>query len=282
MPNRPYYSQRAGRGPATAALALNDVKRLFKSQYEQLEQEGYFQQDLGFHCVDSGFNPGLLGTDLQAEILLSLRKTNLWPIHSTIDNWSEDDLFDMLEFLFDHISKPTDRQFHEYSACGWHCYKFDRAFGQAEYREKLNRLLRAYDSGFEITEQGEVVAIPPTGFEPLISADLPEYDDANVTSRVEAAIAKFRRHRSSIEDRRDAVRDLADVLEFLRPKLKEVLLSKDEQDLFNIANNFGIRHHRTDQKVSYDKAIWLSWVFYYYLATIHAAVRLIERSKNAS
>lgn len=281
MSNRPYYSQRAGRGPATAALGLNDVKRLFKSQYEQLEQEGYFQQDLGFHCVDSGFNPGLLGTDLQAEILLSLRKPNLWPIHSTIDNWSEDDLFDMLEFLFDHISKPTERHFHDYSTCGWHCYKFDRESGQTEYREKLNRLLRAYDSGFELTEQGEVVAMPPTGFEPLMSAELPDYDDANVTSRVDAAIQKFRRHRSSIEDRRDAVRDLADVLEFLRPRLKQVLSSKDEQDLFNIANNFGIRHHRTDQKIGYDKAIWLSWVFYYYLATIHAAVRLIERSKDA-
>jgi hypothetical protein len=126
----------------------------------------------------------------------------------------------MLEFLFDHISKPTERRYHEYSACGWHCTKFDRVAGQQEYRDKLNRLLRAYDSGFEISEQGEVVAIPPTGFEPLLHAALPHPDAGNVTSRVDAAIRKFRRHRSSIEDRRDAVRDLADVLEFLRPLLK--------------------------------------------------------------
>lgn len=281
MSNRPYYSQRAGRGRPTATLELNDVKRLFMSQYEQFEKEGYFQQYLGFYCVDSDFNPGLLGTDLKAEILLSLGKSNLWPMEEKMGFWSEDDLFDMIEFLFDHISKPTERRFHDYSACGWHCSKFDQVPGQLEYREKLNRLLRAYDSGFELSEQGEVAALPPTGFEPLMAAELPHHDDSNVTSRVETAINKFRRHRSSIEDRRDAVRDLADVLEFLRPSLKEVLLSKDEQDLFNIANNFGIRHHRTDQKVGYDKAIWLSWVFYYYLATIHAAVRLIERSKNS-
>lgn len=282
MSDRPYYSQRAGRGPATAPLELNDLKRLFKSQYEQLEGEGYFQEYLGFYCVDSGFNPGRLGTDLQAEVLLSLRKPNLWPISTTIDNWSEDDLFDMLEFLFDHLSKPIERHYHDYSACGWHCSKFDRSSGRLEYRDKLNRLLRAYDSGFELSDQGEVVAIPQTGFEPLLSAELPHRDATNVTSRVDAAIRKFRRHRSSIEDRRDAVRDLADVLEFLRPRLKEILLSKDEQDLFIIANNFGIRHHRTGQKVDYDKAIWLSWVFYYYLATIHAAVRLIERSKGVA
>ena len=121
MSNRSYYSQRAGRGLPTATLELNDVKRLFMSQYEQFEKEGYFQQYLGFYCVDSDFNPGLLGTDLKAEILLSLGKSNLWPMEEKIGFWSEDDLFDMIEFLFDHISKPTERRFHDYSACGWHC-----------------------------------------------------------------------------------------------------------------------------------------------------------------
>ena len=278
--DRSYYSQRASRGPASATLGLQDLKRIFKAQFDQLESEGYFQKYLGFQCVDAGFVPGSIGTDLEAELLLTLRKPNLWPVHSTIDDWSEDDLFDMVEFLYDHISKPTKRHFHDYSGCGWHCSEFDRDAGRLEYRQKINRLLRAYDSGFEMSEQGEILALSPTGFEPLLDAPIPHSDTENVTARVEAAIHKFRRHRSSIDDRRDAVRDLADVLEYLRPKLKEVLVSKDEQDLFNIANNFGIRHHQEGQKTDYDKAIWLSWVFYFYLATIHAAVRLIEKSSG--
>ena len=73
-----------------------------------------------------------------------------------------------------------------------------------------------------------------------------------------------------------------DVLEFLRPQLKTVLQSQDEQDLFNIANNFGIRHHRPGQKSDYDKAIWLSWMFYFYLATVNAAVRSIAKSGDAA
>jgi hypothetical protein len=81
-------------------------------------------------------------------------------------------------------------------------------------------------------------------------------------------------------DRRDAIRDLADVLEFLRPQVKQVLTSKDERDLFNIANNFGIRHHNEKQKTEYNKPIWYSWMFYYYLATIHASLRLIEEHKK--
>jgi hypothetical protein len=279
--NRRYYSERAGRGPGAAALTLEDFKRVFKAHFGQLETEGYFQEYLGYECVDAGFVPGLIGTDLQAELLLTLRKPDLWPIHAKIDDWSEDDLFDMVEFLYDHISKPTERHYHNYSGCGWHCSEFDREAGRLEYRDKINRLLRAYDSGFELSDQGEVLAVPPTGFKPLLEATMPHLDTENVTARVEAAVQKFRRHRSSTEDRRDAVRDLADVLEFLRPKLKLVLVSQDEQDLFNIANNFGIRHHRSDQKTNYDKVIWLSWVFYYYLATIHTVVRLLQRSSEA-
>lgn len=280
--SRPYYSERAGRGPAAVALSLDDLRRLFKSMFSLLGDEGYFQEYLGYECVDSGFVPGLIGTDLQAELLLTLRKPDLWPIHATIDNWSEDDLFDMIEFLYDHVSKPTERHFHSYGNCGWHCTEFDSHEGQSEFRGKVNRLLRAYDSGFELSKEGEVLAVSPSGLEPILEASVPHGDLENVTERVAAAVKKFRRHRSSVTDRRDAVRGLADVLEFLRPQLKKVLLSQDEADLFNIANNFDIRHHRSGQKTEYDKPIWLSWMFYYYLATIHAAVRLIEKSKGAA
>jgi hypothetical protein len=278
MTDRRYYSERHGRQPAPRALTLEDVKRAVKVYLGQLETEGHFQEHLGYHCVDSGFVPGLIGSDPQTEILLTLHKPNLWPIQATIDDWPEDDLFDMIEFLYAHTSKPTERYFHSYYSCGWHCTQFDSIGGRLEYRDKINRLLLAYDSGFELSKEGEVLATPPTGLEPLLEASLTHPDPKNVTGRVAAALHKFRRHRASIEERRDAVRDLADVLEFLRPQLKVVLASQDEKDLFNIANNFGIRHHRSDQKTDYDQAIWLSWVFYYYLATIHAAVCLLEKT----
>jgi len=70
---------------------------------------------------------------------------------------------------------------------------------------------------------------------------------------------------------------LADILESLRPKLKLVLTHKDEDDLFNIANNFGIRHKNERQKTDYDP-LWLSWMFYYYLATIHFVTRRLEKT----
>ena len=119
--------------------------------------------------------------------------------------------------------------------------------------------------------------LPYNNIAPLLQADIPSSDSENITKKIDLAVLKFRRHKSTLDDRRDALRELADVLEYLKPDIKKVLASKDESDLFNIANNFGIRHHNVKQKVDYDKAIWYSWIFYYYLATIHAALRLIAK-----
>lgn len=69
--------------------------------------------------------------------------------------------------------------------------------------------------------------------------------------------------------------------EYLRPKLQSIISSKDEADLFNIANNFSVRHHNDKQKNEYDESIWLSWMFYFYLATIHTIIRKLKTSNVA-
>jgi len=238
----------------------------------------------GYECVDLGNVPGKLGDNIEAQIVRSLRKTNLWPITPLCLDYSEDDLFDVIEFLFDWISKPVphDGDYHSWGQCGWHYSEFDQHTGRKEFRQEINEMLQDYDSGYELSSEGEILTLPQQGLDHLLQADLPAYDQTNVEGRIEAAIHKFRSRHSSLDDRRDAVRDLADVLEFLRPQLKQVLTRKDESDLFNIANSFGIRHHNERQKTAYDQAIWYSWIFYYYLATIHASVRLLENKQGSS
>lgn len=278
MRHKPYYSVRTGKNPLAANFDLATLRDLFRTLFVHFEDEGYFQEALGYECVDAGFVPGALGHDLAGTLLLELRKKDLTPIRSKIESYSEEDLFDMIEFLYEHCSKPKDGHYHSYSSCGWHYNTFEKEPGRLEYREKMNKVLALYQSGYELSAEGEILALADGGLEGLFEAPVPGADPENVAARVEAARTKFRRYRSSMDERRDAIRDLADVLEYLRPRLKTALASKDEADLFNIANNFGIRHHNDAQKTQYDKAIWYSWMFYYYLATIHAAVRLIEKS----
>ena len=209
-----------------------------------------------------------------------MRKKDLTPTRTKIEKYAEDDLFDIIEFLYEYCSKPVKRHYHSYSDCGWHCDTFDRETGRLEYRKKINQVLALYEHGYELSSDGEILTKASSGFENLLDAPLPCEDPDNISARVEAAQRKFRRYRSSMDERRDAIRDLADVLEYLRPKLKTAFTAKDEADLFNIANSFGIRHDNSAQKTDYDKSIWYSWIFYYYLATIHAAVRLIERIES--
>ncbi len=272
---------RTGKNPLADSFDLDTVRTLFRNVFIHFEDEGYFQEALGYECVDADFISGTLGQDIEGVLLIELRKRNLAPIRTKIESYTEDDMFDMIEFLYEHCSKPIERHWHSWSECGWHCSTFEREPGKLEFREKINKILALYDKGYELSNDGEILSLADTGLDALFEAPLPTVDSQNVSARVEAARTKFRRYRSSMDERRDAIRDLADVLEYLRPQLKQVLIKEDESDLFNIANNFGIRHHRQGQKTDYDKPIWYSWLFYYYLATIHAAVRLIERSRSS-
>lgn len=280
MRTKPYYSIRTSKNPLDKNFDLDTVRNLFQNIFYDFTEEGYFQETLGYECVDAGFIPGTLGHDLDGAILLELRKKNLTPIRTRIIEYTEEDMFDMIEFLYEHCSKPIERDYHNFNQCGWHCRTFDQTSGKMDFRNKINKVLALYDRGYELSNEGEILSLVDNGLEGLLEAPLPGVDPQNVLSRVQAARIKFLRYRSSLDERRDAIRDLVDVLEFLRPQLKQTLIQEDERDLFNIANNFGIRHHRENQKTNYDKAIFYSWMFYYYLTTIHAVVRLIERQKK--
>jgi hypothetical protein len=211
------------------------------------------------------------------EMLLAIRKKDLWPLSQWIVGYSEDDLFDVVEFLYRYVSKPLEGAYQSYyDRMRWQ--KFDKGEGQETFRSKVNELLDVYANRFELSQHGEVLRSPETGFEKIFEADIPSNDE-NIIDRINAAVLRYRRHGSTMDDRRQAVRDLADVLEYLRPRVQELLTNKDENDLFNIANNFGIRHHNDRQRTNYDTAIWLSWMFYFYLATVHVVLRKI-RSQN--
>ncbi|MHB8858855.1 MAG: hypothetical protein ACYC6Z_05135 [Thermoleophilia bacterium] len=279
MRDKPYFSVRTGKHPTGGRLDLDGLRRLVLSAYYQLATDDYFQEFFGYECVDEGRVIGITGEDIEAFFFRKLQKEGLWPLNEVINHFSEDDLFDVIELLHDCASKGVDGQYHSWGNCGWHYNTFDRKAGQNEFRIQLNEVLSTYGPGYRLTGDGEIIAIPPEGLGDLEEATDPPGDPDAIKAKVRVARDKFRRRGSTLEERRDAVRDLADVLEFLRPQAKAVLKSKDEADLFNLANNFGIRHHNAEQKTDYDPAIWLSWAFYYYLDTIHAVTRLIERGK---
>ena len=275
---RNYYSVRSGKRASAQGFSLADFKRFFSAAFDRMEEQGLFQEWFGYTCIDAGEILGRAGPDLELFVFRKLRRQDLWPLREKLGAYSEDDLFDVVEFLFDHASEGVDGTHHTYNDCGWHYTTFNASAGRESFRSQVNELLIDYASGFELSPAGEILTLANDDFAPLLVAHVPHEDKRNVTERVAAAKLKYRRR--SLSERKDAVRDLADVLEYLRPEVKKALKSKDESELFQLANNFGIRHHNKDQKTDYDESIWLSWMFYHYLANIHACLRLVEKGKG--
>lgn len=279
MNKRDYYSVRTGKIKPNKEIDLKVLKRLFSVIYNQLEIDGYFQKYFGYFCVDQDYVSGELGYDIESIYFIHLKKEKLYPVNDRIDDYTEDDLFDVLEFLHDYCSKGIEGDYHSWNDCGYHYISFNDNDGKEHFRNQVNPILKDYGSGFEISNDGEILQLAESGLSNLFEADVPSNDKGNITDRIEKAVLKFRRYKSTFDERQDAIRELVDVLEFLRPQAKQHLQSKDESDLFNIANNFGIRHHNEQQKNNYDRAIWHSWMFYHYLSTIHALLRIIKKNK---
>jgi hypothetical protein len=99
---------------------------------------------------------------------------------------------------------------------------------------------------------------------------------------VTGAIQKYRRRGATPADRRDAVRDLFDVLERLKPGVKTHLMPADEKDLFHIANRFAIRHFDAAQRGEYETELWWSWMFYVNLTTIHLITRKLTNERSST
>jgi hypothetical protein len=111
-------------------------------------------------------------------------------------------------------------------------------------------------------------------------------EENKIDNKIERAIAKYRDRHSTIFDRREAIRELADVLEYLKSILGDNMTTDDEKELlkiqknlFNIANNFQIRHNNDTQKDNYSPS-WMSWIFYLYLSSIHLVLRIRKGYKT--
>ena len=84
--------------------------------------------------------------------------------------------------------------------------------------------------------------------------------------------------RAAIEEKGD-LRILAVTVltSFDEEDMRTMGMTRSIEDLFNIANNFGIRHHKPGQKTDYDRDIWLPWMFYIYLATLRAVTKTLAK-----
>jgi hypothetical protein len=245
---RRYYSSRT----KPKSITLAELYQKLQYLYLLFRNNNYFKQKAGITEADL---PKAIKH--KAGVTLTFQP---FPITKWLqEEITEDNIFDTLEFLYDHASKPgewvqmvTDTGFYynDYDS-------YDDKAGQEEFRSTANVFLADYKTGFELTEDGIILAMGTEGLQYILDADIIPYDEANVDSKVRNAISKWRNRRIDLSEKKEAIRELADVFEWLKKTkgLATVLDGKDESVIFELANNFGIRHHNPKQKTNYDRAI---------------------------
>ena len=275
MSDKNYYAERNGL-VSRQSIDFSVFKKLFLLVYKRLKNEFYFREATGYECVDEGEMTGIWGDDVGTFIYVKTWLLNVWPIEDNIGDYDETTLFTLIEFFYDYVSEPQSRRYHDWDNCGWHTWDYDKQKGKERYIDDLDKILMDYKGGYKLSKDGEILEIAPTVLKPLVEELIETDNPDNIDSRIHLALSKYSRYNANIDDKKESVRTLADVLEYLR-KGDIKLLKSDDSDLFNLINNFDIRHHNQMQKGDYDKDVWYDWMFYTFLASIYALLKLNDK-----
>src|SRR5271166_3852858 len=253
-------------GPAEMSDRRRQLPRAFTDLVTNFHDRGYFDRSFG----DSPDN-------LDPDLVLAERlggRPGLWPLQHA--QWDEDTFYGLIEVLHDLVARPrmSDRL-----AGLWQAPFYAVEAGRRLYRWRVNRLLDTTDIGLRLADTGEdagrlVETVDPARAELLDRVLVTP--KAVAAGRVRHAIALFRGRGADEHAKRSAIVTLVGVLEDRRELLKAELLRKDEGALFQIANEFGLRHNRAGQRGDFDP-VFLDWVFWWYLATIELTDRLLAR-----
>jgi len=281
--SREYFSSRQGEEPNKISLEhLRDIVRI---QYNAFNKNGYFQHRFGYSCTDIGYVPGKANMEIRDAVIVTFgsKGDSLDP---TLVNFKKMDLFslfDLIEFLYDNISKPDKYEFHQWNNCGYHIVgDANYHLGKYEWREELNKHLPNFETPYTLTEDGQIEELPSSEgltnlAQNIVHHDIPE----TIDDRVKHACSLFLKGNSTINEKRDALKNLADVLELLRGDLQSYIPNHEENRLFEIANTFGIRHHNNTQQTDYNQGVYYYWIFYCYLATIDLLARLKKEQSDS-
>ena len=275
----PYWNERKGAiSPTPSAVNPEAAKRRFVTLLSELDSSGYLDRIFPKVCVDDHSSEEV---DRAAKLEELSGIPGLWPIRP--DSCDDDTFFTAMEVFHDLVARPRERSWHNWDGCGWHYGSFSVKPARNLYTIRVNRILENASIPFRLADAGEnagrLVHLVSDDRRVLLDRAL-RSTEPKVRDHVEHATALFRRRTATAHDKRSAVVTLAHVLESRRKLLKQELLSRDEGALFQIANEFAIRHESERQKADYDP-LFLDWIFWWYLATIELTDRLIARTSQA-
>lgn len=263
---RRYFSQRKNGAPA---ISTQDFAYRLHNILVDFARNGYFER-LGMRV---GYED-VISNELRRKLAIAFghESRNMLPTESNLTNMGRDSIFDLIEFLSEYVSASSlvrlqaslnpDTQIPD---------------GLEEWRKSVNEYLEQLNPPYRLTANGEIEILPPSaGLRHLVDAHASPSQDAQ--EKIGHACRLFLKRDATVHDRRSALKDLADVLEMLRNDLDASIGKKEAGKLFDIANNYGIRHNNRKQKELDEN--YAQWFFYSALSTIDLVARLGSKQQQ--
>lgn len=223
---------------------------------------GGFGIDFPESCPDgrgpTGTDTHAFGLALRAEI-----PDIEWPLRvETVPHTLS--ALDLIEFCHSHVAEPIKGSYH--SIFDHSHLSFDRSKGQADFRDRVNRILGRNGVAFSLEEDGRVTRLAPPVLDEELRRAAFNTGDATLDELLDAARVKFLSPDPTT--RRDALEKLWDAWERLKTlepgadkkaSTKALLdkaanesncrdvLEQEAITLTKIGNNFRIRHSETTQ-----------------------------------
>lgn len=186
------------------------------------------------------------------------------PLEQYIQSFDEVTVLSLIEFIHDFIESQTK----------------DSASARKLFRDDINAFLQHYEKPCELNQNGEIEFI---GLEELSNVvdevSKITFGDDEIDNKINSSIRKFKDSIKDPECLKDAIRDLADVFEKLRSSFKD-LMPDEEQFIFNLANNYQVRHLREGQKKSLNNRNLAEHVYYFFLLCLHTFYKLRQSLNN--
>jgi hypothetical protein len=201
-------------------------------------------------------------------------------------------ILDFLELMYRHASQPSERGYHSYFE--HHHLSFDRAAGQRDLRETINRLLARSGSIYELDTAGCIQRLVSAPMQQLLALELPPTRDAEFDRLLEIAARKYLDpdpavRAEGLEKLWDAFERVKTLLDRDKKKGAEQLIAAatsgatdaeidllraEMKALTDIGNRFRIRHHETQaSELSAASSDQLFARMYALILRVHPAVR---------
>lgn len=281
-----FYSRRENKlTPSFLSDDLNYFRKLFSATFSDFSNKGMFNEAFGYSDKNGYFNNGVITSSwneitINNILLLYINKDHLWPINENYEYYTEEDCFDLIEYLYTIVSEPKSKYERDKYGMSYEKIIFDRESGKEKYLDYINDILFRYGDKYEFSQVGRIEIKRNEAEKQLCCEVRDESDEIHENDvLIDNAINEFVLSRGNEDKMYSAILLLHTVFESLEGIVVEGL-STDENQLFNIINNYGIRHKNKSKGDITRKDLVFPWLFYSMLATINLKLKYIHQKKK--